>query len=241
MEREVHPFPTTQWSMVRVAGQEGHTGHRKALEDFLRKYLPALRMHLLLDRHIQEEEVEDLLQGFVTDKVIQDKILNQANQAKGRLRTFLLAVLGNYVSQQYRHDHAKLRSPTQPMASLSECIDHYDRAPQPADAFDATWAREVIYATIREMQLYCERTQRTDIWVLFDARILGPLIRNEPPVPYAELVQRCQLTSPSEASNLVISGKRIFTRVLHAVVGEYAGDPHNVEEEIINLKEILSR
>lgn len=241
MEEVIHPFPTTHWSLIRAAGQEAGTEHRRALEEFFHQYLPALRMHLLLDRHLPPTEADDLLQGFVTDKVIQDQILAQANQARGRLRNYLLAVLNNYSHQLHRHDHAQHRNPGTPLAGLEQCAAHFDRQPPPAQAYEASWARQVVHTAIHEMQQKCEREGKMEIWLLFDARVLGPLLRQEPPTPYTELVQRCQLASPSAASNLVISGKRMFTRTLREVVTQYAGDPQNVDEEIMELRKILSR
>ena len=60
-------------------------------------------------------------------------------------------------------------------------------------------------------------------------------------MPYEELVAKFGLRSPSEASNLLITAKRMFARVLREVVRETVADEAEVETEIMELKRILSR
>lgn len=240
MQDPMHAFPTTQWSFIRVAGQAEHDGYRLALEDFLKRYLPALRMHLLVDRRIPRDEAEDFLQGFVTDKVIQDQILSQASQERGRLRNYLLKVLANYLFQQYRSRQAQRRQSRQPTVEWSSAIHEIPQPPFDR-CLELFWAQGILQQAIEKMERECQKSHRPEIWVLFDARVIGPMYRDEPPQSYAELVKQHGLKSPSEASNLVITGKRMFLRVLREVVGEYAGDPQSVQEELMDLHRILSR
>ena len=54
-----------------MVGQTSSDGQREALGVLLRRYLPALRTFLILDRRLTPERAEDLLQGFVTSKVLE--------------------------------------------------------------------------------------------------------------------------------------------------------------------------
>src|SRR5215217_2507880 len=102
-----HPggFPSTQWSVVETAGREDSRGDRPALETLLKRYLPALRGHLLCRRAVQPDRIDDLLQGFVTSKVLEAR----GDRNRGRFRTLLLTALDHFVISQVRHDQAAKR------------------------------------------------------------------------------------------------------------------------------------
>ena len=67
------------------------------------------------------------------------------------------------------------------------------------------------------------------------------MLHDAPPPPYEELVSRFGLTSPSQASNLLVTGKRTFARVLRSLVAEYAKEDADIDQEIADLTEILSK
>src|SRR5687767_9577992 len=94
-------FPTTQWSLVARAGAAGEAARREALGVLLERYRPALRAHLL-SRRIRPERADDLVQGFITDKLIEKDLLARADKSRGRLRHFLQAALENYAANQLR-------------------------------------------------------------------------------------------------------------------------------------------
>ncbi len=76
---------------------------------------------------------------------------------------------------------------------------------------------------------------------VFEARMLDPLLNQTAPMPYDKLVARFGLRSPFEASNLLITAKRMFARALHEVVRETVAADRDVELEIQELKRILAK
>src|SRR5687768_2580796 len=90
-------FPSTHWSLVGSAAQINREKRREALGTLLHRYMPALRAHLVLARRLPADYADDLLQGFVADKVIEQNLLGNADRTKGRFRSFLLAAVKHYV------------------------------------------------------------------------------------------------------------------------------------------------
>ena len=226
------PFPQTQWSLVALAG--GDQGRQSAaLEEFLRRYLPALRSHLVHRRRLNRDEAEDLLQAFICDKIIQGRLIAKAVQGRGRFRGFLRRTLDNYL-------FTELRRRRQPALPIDEHIDS-GPAEEPSDSFDVPWAREVVRSALERMQEECRASGREDVWGVFDARILAEVAYGDPPLPYDELVARFNLKSPTQAMNLVITAKRMYERCLRAVVAEYTPEGAEVDAEIQQLAEILSQ
>ena len=237
------PLPATEWSLVDLARQQtDHSAARDALAVLLRRYLPALHTHLVSERRIDPERAEDLLQGFVADKIIEQKLLDHAARERGKFRSFLLVTLDHYVVSAHRSASAAKRRPEAGLAALA---DNADRLPaagndDPARAFDVAWARELIAEAISRMRAECDRSNRPDLWRIFQARVLVPAMEGGAPVAYEQLVRELGLEAPLIACSLLATAKRMFTRNLRAVAGEYADTSGGADMEINELREILA-
>jgi DNA-directed RNA polymerase specialized sigma24 family protein len=232
------PFPSTQWSMVARAGASDSV-LRRALDALLRRYVPALRSYLLANHRVSPDRADDLLQGFLADKVLEQDIIRHADQTRGKFRTFLMTALNHYTISLFRKEQAGRRSPTG-----LEPLDGENALAQPApsapDTFDVAWARQVLNLAIERTREECEAGGRGDLWAVFEGRVLMPTLRHAEPVPLAELVGRLGV-SAEQVSSLLTTAKRMYARNLRFVVGEYAGGEEDVEGEIRWLKTILAR
>ncbi len=239
--RPMGAMPRTQWTQVRIAGEAGSAQGRKALEELLHKYLPPLRAHLVLKRGIEAEKAEDLLQAFIVNRVLEQELIARADQKRGRFRTFLLTALDRFVISQYRAEAALKRSPPPTMhKDVPESMPPHHREKTPSAAFEIQWARDILQEAIQRMQEHCEASGRMDLWGVFDARLLGPLLDGTPRVPYGALVERFGFDSPAQASNALVTAKRMFARFLRRVVADYLPNPEDIEQELRDLQKILS-
>ncbi len=238
---DLRAFPSTNWSNVGRAGNAGLEGHRQAMESLLRCYLPALRAHLRLRKRIAPDRIEDLLQGFVADKVVEQNLIASASRAKGKFRSFLLIALGRYVIDQIRHDKARCRAPAECTSVNLVQADYELAAPEePSEQFSIAWARQMIAEALRRMQKHCEQYGRTDIWTVFYARIVSPALEGAEPMPYEQLARELRLEAVLYACNLLTTAKRMFARCLQSVAAEYVEEGTEVEEEIMDLRRIIA-
>jgi DNA-directed RNA polymerase specialized sigma24 family protein len=237
-ERGAGRFPTTHWSLVGRAGRDATLARREALGDLLQQYLPALRAHLVYSRRLAPHDAEDLLQDFVASKIIERELLGGADRELGKFRTYLLTSLDRFLVDQLRQRKAKKRTPGEgALVGLGDGAAQLQDA-APGDAFDVEWARGVIAESLRQMQAECEVSGRADVWSVFECRILGPLLHNSEPVEYDELVQRFGFQSASQASNVLITAKRMFARIVRGVIGRYASNDE-IDSEVRQLHEVL--
>ena len=232
-------FPTTRWTVVEDAAASGTAG-ASAIASLLGSYLAPLRAHLLHDRRLPAQEADDLLQGFVADKVLESELLARATPEKGRFRTFLLVALDRYVSNQLRNESRKATAP-QKLVPLDEAQNLASGDPTPSAVFEMTWARQVLANAACRMKEQCDASGRADVWGVFEARVLGPTLEGTEPEPYEQLVARLNLGGVDAASNLLVTAKRMFARSLRGVVGEYMGEGGEVDQEIADLRAILAR
>ncbi len=231
------PFPTTRWSLVDRFGQTGGESH---LEEFLKRYRPALLAFLRSHPAGAAGRAEDLVQGFIADKILQDRLLREADAGRGRLRSFLMRSLRNYALNVRRAEAAERRAPRLGVVSLEDLGPGGVAGESAAvDQFEVEWARTVLADAVQRMREECQRGGREAVWVVFDERVLKPLLGGGPVPSYAELMQRHQFGSPAEASNRLITAKRMFSRHLRSIISEYVTHPAEIDEEISDLSRAL--
>lgn len=231
-------FPTTRWSMVERAADDGHSRGRDALSELLMAYLPALRGHVMSRWRMHHADAEDILQAFVAEKVIRQRLIARADQRRGRFRSFLLTVLDNFVRERLRASASGLgRALQRPMPLEAVASDHAGATG--ANTFEVEWARAALGRAIASMRDACR--QRPEVWAVFEARTLGPALQGRDPEPYPALVDRLGLASAMRAANTLVTAKRMFERHLRDELGAYARDEDEAEQELRDLIEILSR
>jgi DNA-directed RNA polymerase specialized sigma24 family protein len=91
--------------------------------------------------------------------------------------------------------------------------------------FDLALEKTICQDALKRMEEDCKDPQKNQprrghIWELFQLRLLGPILDDAKPIPYADLVQRFQLRSVTEATNMLLTAKRMFITHLRAVVAD---------------------
>jgi len=234
-------FPQTQWSFVAYAAQ-CREDDPTALGDLLSRYLPALKAHLVLKKGMKAEHAEDILQGFIADKVIEKNLLAEANRKKGKFRTFLLTALDRYAWNQLRNEKAKKRRPHKLLSLDAEGAEALTVPAKPtADPFNELWARDVIAETLQLTEAECARSGHRRAWGVFQARILSPLFEGTPPIPYDQIVETFGFRSPIQAANALTTAKRMFARNMRSVISFYVTGEAEITAEIADLRQILSQ
>ena len=230
-------FPVTDWEALR----HPNDGDAARLDGLIRRYWRPLRVFLVSTFPGLEDQADVLLQEFAEDKLIQAGWLQRANQQRGQFRAFLKASLRNFVRD--RLNRAEVRKAPVSLESLEVELPEPEAG---AEEFNLEWARTVLAETLKRMEADCRdpsanQPRRGHIWELFRVRLLEPLFQNTDQIPYEELIARFGLKSPLEASNMLLSGKRIFKAHLTQVIREYTEQDDAAAEEIRRLEEFLDR
>jgi DNA-directed RNA polymerase specialized sigma24 family protein len=220
-------LPDTRWSLVmRAAGGAAVTDEdrRKALGEIFHRYQPAMRSYLLA-RGIRPERADDLVQSFVADKMLEKNLLARADQSRGGFRAFLFTSLNNHCMNESRRDRSRIRSPESgKLLPIDDPCVQIGAAPD-TDMFDIAWARETMAEALRRMQEGCIADGRSDLWEVFEVRLLAPAVDDVPPLPYEDF----------------ITAKRRAAQALRSVLAEYVTSEAQLEEELKSLGEILAR
>ena len=190
-------FPHTDWSLVRAVQCVDAENQREVLGRFLQEYMPALRAHLRYRRYYRnDEDNEDLLSDFVTDKLIAQELLTKVRQEVGLLRTFLKKCLDNFACSRLgkRQPLGLGREPNE--VSLGQIDLDAAATCESACPFDLEWAKNVVTRAITLTHQDCmgldpesSGLAQPHIWAVFEARLVVPITgEGQAPVSYEQLV-----------------------------------------------------
>ena len=226
---------------------------QQQLDQLIRLYWRPLKIFLLSAFPGLHSQAETLLQDFAQDRILKEGWLLKADQDRGRFRDFLKSSLRNFVldylnKAEVKNPPVSLDDEQGPVQAIIEAhaVEPALAQGNDAEAFDLAWARTVLAEALRRMEADCknpaaDQPRRSYIWELFRLKLLDPVFNETEPPPYEELIARCHLKSPSEASNTLLSAKRIFKSHLNKVIQDYAGQDAATVEEIKELEEFLGR
>lgn len=229
-------WPLTDWSGLQFAARSVGKD-AEALDRLLLRYRLPLKVYLLYSFPNLKNQADELLQDFTADRILKEGWLSNADRKRGRFRDFLKTSLTNFVRD-------RLRADSEPLASL-EGLELDPPAEEPrVELFDLNWARVVLAETLKRMEQDCrslgrEQPRRITIWEVFRLRILEPNLKDAEPMNYDRLVSELGIVSPVDAQNMLATAKRIFTRHLNSVIGEYENSGKAVKVEIEALKSAL--
>jgi RNA polymerase sigma factor (sigma-70 family) len=127
-------FTTTQWSVVLDAQGESPSA-QEALEKLCRTYWWPL-YGFVRRQGYSPEEAQDLTQGFFA-MLLERKDFDAVRREKGRLRSYLLASLKNFIAKTHRRAMTIKRGEGRPLVALEELLVRERADLEPADMLSA--------------------------------------------------------------------------------------------------------
>ena len=233
-------FPTTQWSLIELAHRETPTGSREQMGRLLEAYWQPMYAHLRF-KGLSHEKAEDLIQEFMIE-ILNKNLLAIADPKRGKFRSLLLTALDRFAISQHRYETAAKRSPGENLASIDAAETDSTVAPAsaPSDAFERAWALDVLAQALAAMKQECEEADQQDRWMVFDRRVVGPLIDDAPTPEYGELTKELGLENDKATMNLLVTGKRQFARTLRDQIRSYITRAADTGQQIEGVANRLS-
>jgi len=236
-------FQTTHWTEIFDARSGDEARRQATLRELLTRYWKPVYCYLR-SKGYDNEEAEDLTQGFFHEVVLGRGLIQQADRSRGRFRTFLLKALDRYATDVLRTEKRKRRMPEGGLVRL-EGTDwlsvpepvHYTT---PVEVFDYAWASALLDQVLAEVERQCRETGESVHWEVFRARVVLPIMDNVEPPSLAHLCAKHGISNEAKASNMIITVKRRFQAVLRRHVRRFVDSDADVNDEIRDLMRIFS-
>ena len=236
-------FETTRWTQIQKAKTYDQERRQTSVNNLLNRYWKPVYCYLM-HKGYSNEDAKDLTQGFFHEIILGRKLIQQADQTKGRFRTFLLTALDRYVTSVYRKETAKKRLPEHGLAQLEVVglpdLPIAETKTTPELAFNYTWATNLldqVLATVKKE--YCT-TGRAAYWEVFQATVVAPILNNTEAPSLTELCEKYSIENEKKASNMTITVKRRFSTALKHHLRQFVHSDSEVEDEFRALVKILS-
>jgi len=234
-------FESTHWTLVLRARQSDPTETaRKALSDFCEAYWPPLYTFLRLRGHASPE-AQDLVQGFFAH-LLEQNTLSRADQEKGRLRTFLLGSLQNFLCNEYDRARTLKRGGGHRIVSIDEHLPEAEASMMQtahlsdSRGYDLMWASNIVKRAWQHLQNVFEAEGKAE-WL----EVLRPFVTgSEQTAPNQEEAAKKLGVPIATLRTWLWRLRQRYREALRMEVASTVSDPADVDQELHYLHQILT-
>ena len=231
-------FPTTHWTMVHVAQGDDLRLAALALEDLCRRYWYPVYAYLRRAGY-SSEDAEDLTQTTF-QRLVTSEALQQVQQERGRLRSFLIGLVRQVISRHSRHHQAEKRGGGVSVISLDEILAGNRYAAEPADLddpqrlFERAWAFQTMETVRGKLRASFIKTGRLAAY-----ESLEPYLGwGDPPGSFSELGQRMN-SNENAVRVLVHRLRKKFHELLEDEIALTVMDRSDIPAELEWMQSVL--
>jgi RNA polymerase sigma-70 factor (ECF subfamily) len=233
-------FPTTHWSVVVNVRAGSESEASAALETLCQQYWYPL-YGFIRRQGRTHHEAEDCTQEFLA-QLLSSGGVAAAQPDRGRFRTFLLTALRNFLGKARRRANAiKRGGGTAPLSlDLRDAQDRFAHEPadfalNPEQAFDRTWALEMIERAVGQLRKEYDKSGRGELFDALSAFVWG----GGPAEALAAPASRLGITTHAFTVALHRLRQRVGHR-LRADVAETVATETQIDEELRHLLAAVS-
>jgi RNA polymerase sigma-70 factor (ECF subfamily) len=229
-------FAATRWSLILAAtDRTAPSAAGRALDDLLRLYWFPLYAYLRR-RGLSAHDAQDTTQSFLAS-LLERESLFDLYPARGKFRSFLLAALSHFLSNQRDHDAARKRGRARTL-SFDALSAEARYALEPADTltpdrlFERRWALALLDQAVARLRAHHAAAGQA---ALFEA--LKPALTGDDAQPYGAIAQSLGM---SEGAVKVAAHRlrKRYRETLRGLVADTLGgvpDKAAIDEEIAAL------
>jgi DNA-directed RNA polymerase specialized sigma24 family protein len=232
-QSEAVVFTTTHWSVVLEA-QGQSPAAQQALETLCRTYWRPI-YGFVRRQGIGREEAQDMTQGFFA-LLLGRRDLSSVRKEKGRLRSYLLASVKNFLADDRRRAMAIKRGKGERLIPLEELRADERIEMEPADPvtaemiYERRWASTVLERALSRLQHEYAATGNT---ALFDS--LTQLLPDEPGAPSrADIAAQFGMTE-NAVTQAFHRFRQRYQLSLRQEIAHTVATPGDIEDELRHL------
>jgi len=220
--------------VVLSAGRSDSTHARDALEKLCRTYWPPIYAFVRRQGH-SPHDAEDLTQAFFA-RVLERNYFADADQTRGRFRSFLLGSLKHFLANEWDKARAQKRGGGQHVIPIDATSAETSCGFEPADnvtpekIFERRWALTLLDQVLRRLREEYAADGREKLF----EQLKPTLTEASRTVRYAEIAARLE-TSEGAVKVAVHRLRQRYRELLRAEIADTVADPGEIEDEIRNL------
>jgi RNA polymerase sigma factor (sigma-70 family) len=236
-QTEAATFATTQWSVVLTA-QSRSPAADEALEKLCRTYWWPLYGFVRRNGY-DPEEAQDLTQGFFA-LLLERRDLDVVCREKGRLRSYLLVSLKNFLAKARRRELTLKRGEGKALVPLDELLARERADLEPADnltanrIFERRWALTLLEQVLARLESEYQSAGNAELF-----ECLKEFLSDEPGHPsQAEVAAELGMTENAVKQAFHRLRQR-YRQLLQDEIAQTVAVPGDVEDELRHFIAVL--
>jgi len=234
-------FQTTHWTLVLSARRsDQRETAREALSDLCEAYWPPVYTFLRLRGHASPE-AQDLVQGFFAH-LLEKNTLSRADKEKGRLRTFLLGSLQNFLCNEYDRSRRLKRGGGHPVVSIDQHLPEAEASMMDTAhlsefrGYDLAWASNIVKRAWQQLQDSFAAEGKAE-----SLEVLKPFVDGSKRTPPDQEQAAKKLGVPiATLRTWIWRLRQRYREALRREVASTVPDPADVDQELHYLYQILT-
>ncbi len=231
-------FATTHWSVVLAAADPNEPRAAAALEELCRGYWYPLYAYVRRCGY-NHQDAQDLTQGYFL-QLLEHKYVARANPNRGRFRSFLLAGMNHYLSDQHDRATAKKRGGGQ--VTLSADADaaaaRYRLEPvddqSPDKLFERRWASTLLERVLARLEQDFREAGKVELF----QRLRLFLVAGRSEETYAETAVRLGMTTEA-VKKAVHRLRQRYYKLFREEIAQTVADRAEIEDEMRHLCAVI--
>lgn len=226
--------------MLQARENQSDKSAQAALSNFCEAYWPPLYAFVRHRGHASPE-AQDLVQGFFAH-LLEQKTLTRADQEKGKLRTFLLGSLQNFMFNEYDRARALKRGGGHQILSIDDHLPEAEASMMDtmhlsdSAAYDLVWASNVVKRAWQHLESAFEAEGKKE-WF----EVLRPFVAGGGKTPLSQEEAAKKLAVPIATLRTWLSRLRQrYREALRTEVASTVSDPAEVDQELRYLYQVLT-
>jgi RNA polymerase sigma-70 factor (ECF subfamily) len=238
-ERPQALFVTTHWSVVLAAGHGDTTRADDALAHLCQAYWYPLYAYARR-RGCSPPDAQDLTQEFFA-RLLKGNWLAEADQQRGRFRSFLLSAMKHFMANEWNKAQAQKRGGGQPILSLNDNSAEHRYRLEPAETatpeslFERGWALALLEGVLARLEEEY-RGEGKQSWM---EAMRPALTTDRGAIDFAEMADKLGVTETA-ARVAVHRLRQRYRQLIRAEVASTVASPEEVEAEMHYLFQALT-
>ena len=231
-------FATTHWSVIVGAQQRGTPEAEAALEKLCRTYWRPV-FAFVRRSSLNEHVAQDLTQGFF-ERFLEKEYFHDADQLRGRFRSFLLACVKNFLANERDKQRTQRRGGSAIPFSIDQWLQEsgLELASNPAltpdRIYERQWAHSLLENVRSKLRSEFVESGRTDVFDALHVYLAGE--RDE--APYSLVAEQMRMSVDAVKKN-VERMRRRFGHLLREEIAQTVQHPSEIEDELRFLRSAL--
>jgi DNA-directed RNA polymerase specialized sigma24 family protein len=231
-------FTTTCWTDLMAARDANSPEALEALERLCNAYWYPLYAYIRRSGR-SAEDAEDLTQAYFY-QILKKNYLGAVERKKGKFRSFLLASLNHFLSNERVFRNAEKRGGGKTLLSLDEEVAEARYRLEPATdvtpekLFELQWANTVLSEACQRLRQECETSGKAELFALLEEFLMKEAASRE----YLPVAEKLGMT-PGAVAVAVSRLRQRLGKILREEVGRTVASMEETEAELRHLCKVL--